>query len=190
VPDEAKLYPVFLKLADRRVVVVGAGPIAENKIGGLLSAGARVCVVAPVATEPVRRLAQGGKVDWRERPFEDADLDGAWLAVAATSDPIAQAGVAAAGERRRVFVIAVDDPRQATAYSGGVVERSPFIVAISSSGAAPALTRLLREMIEGLLPPEDWVEVAKTLRAKWQAEAMPVGDRFAELVRAFKQRAG
>jgi uroporphyrin-III C-methyltransferase / precorrin-2 dehydrogenase / sirohydrochlorin ferrochelatase len=189
VDDRARLYPLFLKLAGRVVLVVGAGAVAERKALGLLEAGARVVVVAPHATEAIERLAGEGGLAWRARPFEDADADGAWLIVAATSDPLVQGRVAAAGEARRAFVLAVDDPDHASAYSGAVVERPPFVVAISSSGAAPALTRLVRELIEEILPRRGWVEHAERLRAKWRAEGTPMADRFAELVRELRSRA-
>jgi siroheme synthase-like protein len=186
--DAAALYPLFLKLAGRLVLVVGAGSVAERKIAGLLDAGALVRVVAPDATDTVRRLASEGRVEWRQRAFEEEDANGVWLVMAATSDPEVQRLAAAVAHSRRAFVVAVDDPRNASAYSGAVVERPPFTVAISSSGATPALTRLLREIIEQLLPGDEWVEHAKRLRAKWLAEGTPMGDRFAELVKTFKQR--
>jgi siroheme synthase-like protein len=189
-PGEASLYPLFLKLEGRAVLVVGAGAVAERKIARLLAAGARVSVVAPDATDAVRRLAHDGAVEWRARAFEDRDADGAWLVIAATDDPDVQRRAAASAEARRAFIVAIDDPANASAYSGAVVERPPFVVAISSSGATPALTRLLREIIEELLPGEGWVEHAKRLRAKWLAEGKPTSDRFADLVRTLKQRAG
>jgi precorrin-2 dehydrogenase/sirohydrochlorin ferrochelatase len=145
-------------------------------------------VVAPEATDEVRRLAADGEVAWRARAFADTDVDGAWLVIAATDDAVTQARVAAAAEQRRCFLIAVDDPANASAYSGAVVRRPPFTVAISSSGAAPALTRLLREVIEYVLPGEDTIERAKTLRAKWRAEGTPTGERFDDLVRELKER--
>ena len=95
--------------------------------------------------------------------------------------------MASAAGARRIFCVAVDDPENASAYSGAVVERPPFVVAISSSGATPALTRLVREVVEYVLPGDAWVEHARALRAKWLAEGTPMGDRFAELVRDVKR---
>ncbi|MDP9002888.1 MAG: bifunctional precorrin-2 dehydrogenase/sirohydrochlorin ferrochelatase [Myxococcota bacterium] len=185
-PEEANLYPLFLKLEGRSVLVVGAGAVAERKITSLLAAGACVRVVAPHATEAIGKLSREGALDWHARAFEDADADGAWLVIAATSSPDAQLRAAAAATARRAFVVAVDDPANASAYSGAVVERPPFTIAISSSGATPALTRLVREVIEQFLPSKEWIEHAKRLRAKWQAEGTPTGNRFAELVRSLK----
>jgi siroheme synthase-like protein len=187
---EASLYPLFLKLEGRCVLVVGAGPVAERKVDSLVESRARVRLVAPRATDRLRELAWEGLIEWVERPFEDADASGAWLIVAATGDAAVQERVAAAGEAHRAFVLAVDDPRHATAYSGAVVRRPPFAIAISSSGETPALTRLVREVIEEVLPGEAFIEHARNLRAKWLAEKTPVGERFGNLVRelAAKQR--
>jgi len=187
---ETSLLPLFLKLAGKAVLVVGAGSVAERKIESLLEAAARVRVVAPQATEGVRRLASEGLVEWLARPFDDADVEDAWLVFAATSDAEVQGRVARATSVRRVFCVAVDDPANASAYSGSLVRRPPFTVAISSGGATPALTRLVREVVEHVLPAQDWVEHATRLRAKWLAEGTPMVDRFAELVRDVKKSQG
>jgi len=184
---ETSLLPLFLKLAGKTVLVVGAGSVAERKIESLLEAAARVRVVAPEATEGVQSLARDGRIEWQARPFDEADVEDAWLAFAATSDAEVQARVARATSARRVFCVAVDDPPNASAYSGSLVRRPPFTVAISSGGATPALTRLVREVVEHVLPGRDWVEHATRLRAKWLAEGAPMGDRFAELVREIKK---
>ncbi|MGO9832696.1 MAG: bifunctional precorrin-2 dehydrogenase/sirohydrochlorin ferrochelatase [Polyangiaceae bacterium] len=180
---EASLYPLFLKLEHRCVLVVGAGAVAERKVESLVESGALVRLVAPRATARLRELARDGIVEWLARSFEDADANGAWLIVAATADPAVQERVAIAGEVHRTFVLAVDDPGHATAYSGAVVRRPPFAIAISSSGETPALTRLLREVIEEVLPGEAWIDHARRLRARWLAEKTPVGERFGDLVR-------
>jgi siroheme synthase-like protein len=184
---EASLLPLFLKLAGKTVLVVGAGAVAERKIESLLEVGARVRVVALAATDGVQQLAREGRVDWRARGFEDDDADGVWLAFAATDDAAVQERVAQATGARRVFCVAVDDPAHGSAYSGALVRRPPFTIAVSSSGATPALTRLVREVIEHVLPGDGWVEHARRLRAKWLAEGTPMGDRFAELVRDVKK---
>jgi siroheme synthase-like protein len=186
---EANLFPLFLKLGRRDVLVVGAGAVAERKVESLLGSGARVRLVAPDATAKLRRLADEGRVDWKPRRFEDRDLEGAWLVVAATGDAETQRRVASEAEARRVFLLAVDDPANASAYSGAVVRRDPFLIAISSSGATPALTRVLREILEQVLPGDAWVEHARALREKWIADGTPMGERFGLLVRELKERA-
>jgi siroheme synthase-like protein len=185
---EPVLWPLFLKLEGRIVLVVGAGAVAQRKILGLLEAGARVRVVAPEATEELRKLAEAGTIEWRKRPFEAADIDGAWVAMATTPTPEVQRAVADAAEAAHVFVVAADDPAHCSAYSAAVVRRPPLTVAISSSGATPALTRLMREILEEVLPERGWIEEAKALRAEWIASQAPLGGRFAELVRRLAAR--
>lgn len=184
------LFPLFLDLRDRPALVVGAGSVGTRKIRDLVEHGARVRVVAPEAHEEVKALAGAGQIAWEARPFRAEDCEGAWLAIAATADPEVQAAVLRAANERRIFLIAVDDTANATAYSGAILRRPPLTVAISSNGEAPALVRLLRELFEEALPAADWVDAARALRAKWRAEGTPMGSRFAELVRAFKERAG
>ena len=180
---EADLLPLFLKVAGKLVLVVGAGDVAERKIDSLLEVGAQVRVVAPHATDRVQELMREGRIEWHARPFDDADADGVWLVFAATSVAEVQGRVAEATRARRVFCVAVDDPSNASAYSGSVVRRPPFTIAVSSNGATPALTRLVREVIEHVLPGPQWVEHARNLRQKWLSEQTPMKDRFAELVR-------
>jgi siroheme synthase-like protein len=177
-----------MKLAGRTVLVVGAGAVAERKVRSLLDAQAQVRVVAPEASPELRRLAQETAIEWRPRPFEPADADGVWLAFAATSDPDVQRQVAVAAATRRLFLVASDDPPNSSAYSGAIVRRAPFTIAISSSGATPALTRLLREIIEEVLPHPDWIAHAQALRAQWIASAKPMGERFGDLVRELANR--
>lgn len=185
----ALLFPLFLKLGQRTVVVVGAGGVAERKVASLLESGARVRLVAPAATDELQGLAEQAQIEWRARRFEEGDVDDAWLVVSATGDADTQRRVAAAAEARRVFLLAVDDPPNATAYSGAVVQRLPFLIAISSSGEAPGLTRIVREIVEQVLPGDDWIEHAKTLRKAWIADGTPMGERFGALVRDLKERA-
>ena len=183
------LYPLFLKLQGRDVLVLGAGPVAERKIDDLLDAGARVRVVSPDATEHVRILASAGRITWDAHAFDEPDVDGAWLVVAATDDPNVQRRASEAGDSKKVFVIAVDDLPNGSAYSASVVRRAPFTIAISSSAEAPALTRLLRELLEQALPDDAWVDAARALREKWKSEKTPMVSRFGELVRAFADKA-
>lgn len=179
------LLPLFLDLDGRDVLVVGAGEIAARKVAELVNAKARVRVVAPQVHPDIDADA----VVVHTRRFEQRDVEGAWLVFAATDDADVQRAVAEACEKAHVFCVAVDDPKNASAYGGGVVRRGPTTIAISTSGEAPALARLLREIIEEMLPEDDWLESARALREKWKADGTPMGSRFAELVRAFKEKA-
>lgn len=184
------LFPLFLRLAGKDVLVVGAGAVAERKIQDLVESGAAVRVVALAATPAVEKLAEDGAIRIALRAFDDADVDGAWLVVAATTDPAVQARACAGAAERRVLALAVDDPPNGSAYSASVIRRGPFTIAISSSGEAPALSRLLREVLEQALPADDWIDAARALRERWRSDGTPMTSRFADLVRAFKERAG
>jgi uroporphyrin-III C-methyltransferase/precorrin-2 dehydrogenase/sirohydrochlorin ferrochelatase len=174
VSAEAPLFPVFLKLAGRPVLLVGGGSVAESKLDGLLQAGAEVTVVAP-AIRP--GLARPG-VSLIERAFEIQDLDGKWFVVAAAPLAVNRA-VAEAAEARKLFVNAVDDPPNAGAYLGGVLRRGDVTVAISTSGHAPALAGLVREGLDALLPREldSWASLARAVRRRWLAERVPMPTR-------------
>ena len=178
------LLPVFLTLAGRRVLLVGAGPVAVSKLDALRRAGALVTVVGPRVDPAVRELG----VAVEARPFEPRDLDGAWFVVAAAT-PEVNAQVAREAEKRHVFVNAVDDPASASAYLGGVVRRSGVTIAISTSGAAPALAGVLREAIDALLPADldRWTTLARDLRVQWKADGVPMADRRPLLIDALKE---
>ena len=178
----APLFPAFLKLTGRRVVVVGGGPVATSKLRGLLDVGAAVTVVAPKVTGDII----ASRVPIRRRRFEPADLDDAWLAVAAAPRGVNRV-VAEAAETRRVFVNAVDDPPHASVYLGGVVRRGGVTVAISTNGQAPALAGLIRQALETLLPEDEverWMSVARDQRAEWIATDVPMDRRRPLLLRA------
>jgi uroporphyrin-III C-methyltransferase/precorrin-2 dehydrogenase/sirohydrochlorin ferrochelatase len=178
------LFPAFLKLAGRKVVVVGAGPVGASKIDGLLAAGADVTVVAP---DVVPAVAQA-PVRIERRRFEPADLDGAWFVVAA-APPAVNEAVREAAEARQLFVNAVDDPPNATAYLGGIVRKHGVTVAISTDGRAPALAGLLREGLETLLPDdvEAWLEVSRQERANWKRDGVPMENRRPLLLEAINR---
>ena len=177
----ADLFPVFLKLAGRPVLVVGAGPVAESKLQALLAAGAHVTVVAP----DVRPSIEQQPVKIVRRGFEPRDLDGVWFVVAAASPEVNRA-VADAAEPRAIFVNAADDPASASAYLGGVVRRDGVTLSISTDGRAPALAGLLREGLNEVLPDDlgQWMREADRCRREWKASGVPMADRRPRLLAA------
>jgi uroporphyrin-III C-methyltransferase/precorrin-2 dehydrogenase/sirohydrochlorin ferrochelatase len=178
------VFPAFLDLAHRRVVVVGAGPVAASKLAALRVAGARIVVVAP----DIHPEIAASDAEIIRRPFEPADLDGAWWVVAA-APPEVNRQVAEAGVVRRIFVNAVDDPPNATAYLGGVVRRGGVTVAFSTDGRAPALSGLLREAFDAWLPADldQWLAVSDEARRAWRQEGVPMDRRRPQLLEALNR---
>ncbi len=144
--------PVFLRLEDRGVVVVGGGEVALRKAQWLLKAGARVRIVAPALHADLARYAIDAALTHRAGEFEPSDLDGAAAVVAATGDRAVNAAVSAAAAARAIPVNVVDDAELSTFIFPAIIDRSPLIVAVSSAGHAPVLARRVREQIEALLP--------------------------------------
>ena len=145
-----KLFPIFADLKDRLVLVVGGGAVAERKTLSLLEASADVLVGAPELTPALAALAAEGRIRHLAGRFDPAWLDQVWLAVAATDDRDTNAAVSEAAGARRIFSNVVDDPELSSFQVPSIVDRSPVIVAISSSGVAPVLARRIRERIESL----------------------------------------
>jgi siroheme synthase-like protein len=182
--EQVSLYPVFLKLAGRRVLVVGGGPVASSKLAALVAAGALVHVVAPDVVPEV--AATGVSISRRE--FAPTDLDDVWFVVAAAT-PEVNRRVADAAETRRVFVNAVDDLASASAYLGGVVRKGGVTLAISTDGRAPALAGLLREGLEAVLPDElqSWHATARAVRHDWLRDGVPMQARRPLLLQAINR---
>jgi siroheme synthase-like protein len=180
------VFPVFLKLCDKAVLVVGAGAVAAEKVPALVQAGARVTVVAPEIGAAVRGWSD--RVHIVERPFRDSDLDSAWYVLAA-APPAVNRAVGRAASRQRVFVNAVDDVASADVFLGSVLRRAGMTFAISSNGAAPALTALVRRGLEQLLPDEleGWLALAAGLRPRWKAAQLPLAERRPALLQAINR---
>ncbi|MBV8892296.1 MAG: bifunctional precorrin-2 dehydrogenase/sirohydrochlorin ferrochelatase [Acidobacteria bacterium] len=143
-----RLFPIFLRLAHRHCLVVGAGKVAEGKIAGLLTTGARVRVVAIRATSAVIEWARSGQVELILRPFMAADLDGVFLVIVATSSTSLNKLIYEEANRRGQLCNVVDVPELCDFYYPALVRRGDLQIAISTSGHSPALARRLREQLE------------------------------------------
>jgi len=154
------LFPMFVKLAGRDCLVVGAGRVGQTKIASLLAARAPVRVVAPRATRQVAAWARANTVRWLARPFEPADLDGAFLAIAATSSSDVNELVFRECQRRGVLCNVVDDPPRCDFYYPAVVRRGELQIAVSTGGHSPALAQRLRRELEEQFGPDyaPWLE--------------------------------
>jgi precorrin-2 dehydrogenase/sirohydrochlorin ferrochelatase len=177
--DPVNLFPAFLKLAGRRCLVVGAGPVGEEKIGGLLVAGADVFVVAPEATERVRSWSQAAQIRWEARKFRASDLRTAFLVVAATSSPELHEKIFRLARRHGVLCNVVDDPGRCDFYYGSVVKRGSLQIAISTGGLSPALAQRLRKQFEQQFGAEYelWIEELGKTRERLFARKIEPGRR-------------
>lgn len=156
----ANLFPIFMKLEGRKVLVVGAGAIAEQKLDGLISAGADLYVVAPHASEQIQQFAAQGKLVYAEREFVASDLLGAALVVAATGNPEVNEFVFQEARKQGILCNAVDEPSRCDFYYGAVVQRGDLQIAISTNGHSPALAQRIRLQLEKQFGPTyaDWLK--------------------------------
>lgn len=175
------MFPVFLKLTGRRVLLVGGGCVAVGKLRALLDAGADVTVVAPVIAPAIA----AERITVARRPFQPDDLDGVWYVVAAAPREV-NAAVAREAAVRGIFVNAVDDVENASAYAGAILRRAGVTIALSTDGDAPALAGLLREGLEAVLPDdlETWMTCARHARSDWLAAGVPMEQRRPLLLEA------
>jgi uroporphyrin-III C-methyltransferase/precorrin-2 dehydrogenase/sirohydrochlorin ferrochelatase len=148
------LLPIFLKLEGRQGLLVGAGTVALEKIGSLLKTGLRLRVVAPEARAEVRELAAEGKLEWVQREFEPADLDGNFIVIAATNVPEVNAAAYREAVARGIPSNSVDDIPNCDFFFGSVVSRGDLQIAISTAGESPAVAQRLRREIDEQLPQD------------------------------------
>ncbi len=173
------MFAMFLKLEKRRVLVVGAGAVAEGKIRGLLDAGASVQVVGPKAAWQIQKWAWEGVVDWKPRTFVPSDLDTVTLVIAATSSREVNSRVFTEAQTRKVLCNAVDDPGNCDFYYPAVVNRGDLQIAISTNGRSPALAQRLRRELEEQFGPEyeEWVAELGETREQLATKKIPLEPR-------------
>src|SRR5256885_16138120 len=160
------VFPIFVKLQDRLVLVVGGGSVAEAKIPGLLTAGARVRVISPQVTKGIAEWIEERKIEWHAKAFESGDQAQAFLVIAATSAPGVNDAVYREADSRGILCNAVDDIEHCHFYYGSVVQRGDLQIAISTNGRSPALAQRLRQELEKQFGPEYevWLESLGTAR--------------------------
>ena len=155
-------YPVYLNLAGKHCVILGGGTIAQGKLAALRDAGANITVISPQSTDGIKRAAQRGHITLLQREYKPGDLEGAFIAVAATNVWHVNRQIYEEAEERGVLLNVVDDPDQCTFIAPSIVRRDPITLAISTGGASPALARKMRETLS-----EDkvlqWADLADVL---------------------------
>ncbi|MFY0578373.1 precorrin-2 dehydrogenase/sirohydrochlorin ferrochelatase family protein [Cystobacter fuscus] len=165
-------FPVCLRLEGRRVLLVGAGTIAEERSRQLVEAGARLRVVAPVVGASIRQLADAGRLELLERAWRSGDTRGQELVFVATDDSRVSEAVAAEARASGIWLNTADVPELCDFTLPSVGRRGPIVVAVSTSGQAPALARLLRQrFVEQVLPGH--VRLARLMG--WLRKRLPQG---------------
>ena len=157
-------YPVVLRIIGRRCVVVGGGEVATRKVGALVRDGAELLVVAPEVSAEIERLEETGGVTVERRPFESSDLDGAFLAIAATDSRAVNQLVTDEARARGVLVNVTDDPGACDFTVPAIVRRKDVTLAISTGGRSPAFARYLREQLT------DWLVDSRLLLLEIMSE--------------------
>jgi siroheme synthase-like protein len=182
------LFPAFLKLENRLVIVIGGGSIATQKIPSLLQAGARARVISPELHPHLAEYVRRREIDWHPKPFSPDDLEGAFLVIAATSIRELNASVFAEAERRNILCNSVDDIDNCHFYYGSVLQRGDLQIAISTNGKSPALAQRLRLELEQQFGPEyaawlEWLGAAReVLRAKSSGADAETAKRWLHLL--------
>jgi uroporphyrin-III C-methyltransferase/precorrin-2 dehydrogenase/sirohydrochlorin ferrochelatase len=182
--------PLFADLAGRPVLVVGGGDIAARKIELLRRAGARIQIASRELCPELQALLDEQQLEWLATSFEPAQLDKVFLVIAATDDNALNAQVYDEANARHKLVNVVDDQPKCSFIFPSIVDRSPLVVAISSSGTAPVLARMLREKLETLLPSHlgQMAELAGQWRDKVKARFSRMSDRRRYWERIFNGR--
>ena len=168
-------YPALLDVRGREVLVIGGGPVAARKVGGLLAAGAVVRLVAPELCAAAVELALGPGVGYHARGFEASDLDGVVLVFCASGDGVVNARAAALARSRGIFVNVVDAPEAGDMIVPAHFRRGELLVAVATGGASPALSRRLRQRLEVEFGPE-WGPLLRLLAAARRAVLAGGGD--------------
>lgn len=181
--DSPIFFPMLVNLQGTKCLVVGAGNVAAPKIAGLLLYGAQVKVVSPHAVPQIRELAKSGTLVWRQRSFSPRDVNGAFLAVAATNSAKINESVFRACARHGILCNSVDDPVRCNFIYPAVVRRGPLQIAISTGGHSPALAARLRWELEEKFIPEwgEWVKHLGALRRELLGKKMPSAARTKRL---------
>ncbi|MDP1854035.1 MAG: bifunctional precorrin-2 dehydrogenase/sirohydrochlorin ferrochelatase [Candidatus Omnitrophota bacterium] len=163
-----KYYPINLNLEGKKCVVVGAGSVAERKVRRLLECGARVEVVAPVATRRLEKLARAGKITLKKKHISLRDIDNSFLVISATGDRRINNLVSRYCQENRILVNVADSPYECNFTLPSIIKRGDLLIGISTSGASPALAKKIRKDLEKIFGKEyaAFLSLMKRLRPK------------------------
>jgi siroheme synthase-like protein len=171
-----RYYPVFLDIADKPVVVIGGGAVAQQKVEGLIDAGAQVTIVSPELNEYLENARREGKVMHIKREYEPGDIEGYELVFVATDSRAENKKVWEEGRQRKIWVNAVDDVPNCDFIMPGIIRRGDVTLAISTAGKSPAMARKLREDLDTFLSEDDAVllDLAGEIRTQLRQRGIEV----------------
>ncbi len=174
-----RYYPIFLDIVGKPCLVIGGGEVAERKVSSLLEAGGRVTVISPTLTSRLASLAAAGTIRHLQRKYRGGDLRGFFLVHAATSDERAHQRIAVEAAQRGILLNVVDRPALCTFIVPAVVSRGDLTLAISTSGASPALAKRIRQKLEKVFGPEydEALRILAKVRAKLRQVPLPPKER-------------
>jgi siroheme synthase-like protein len=171
---ETPLYIACLRLTGRRCLVVGGGDVGLEKVDGLLACDAAVTLVAPEAVDPLAEYAREGSMEWERREFDVSDLDGKFIAIAATNHTEVNIAVYEEAERRTMLCNVVDVPPLCSFILPAIVRSGPLAIAISTAGASPALAkRMKREISDAFGEPYSRLAVILNEARGWAKATLP-----------------
>src|SRR6266850_3450975 len=172
---DTPFYIACLKLSGRRCVVVGGGEIGLEKVEGLLACDGRVTLVAPTAVPELEQLAREGSIEWKRRGYAGPDdLEGVFIAIAATDDTDVNIGIYEDAERRAMLVNVVDVPPLCNFILPAIVRTGPLAIAISTAGASPALAkRMKRQIADEYGEPYAKLAILLAEARGWAKETLP-----------------
>ena len=162
------LYPIFLDLTNRKVVVIGGGHVAGRKVERLIECQANVTLISPQIVPPLQKLTDQMRIELHLRPYQPGDLSGAWLVIAACDDHHVNQQVFDEANRRHIFCNVVDDPPRCSFQVPALVQRDPLQIAIFTGGAGPALAKKIRQQLEQIFPEyyQEFLDALAKLRRR------------------------
>jgi siroheme synthase-like protein len=179
-------YPIFLEMKDRRCVVVGGGAVAERKVEGLVAVGASVTIISPAITKGLRRLLTQGEIRHLAREHRSGDLAGYEVAFVAMDDPELNVAACREARSRYVWVNSADDPAQCDFILPAVIRRGDLVVAVSTGGESPAVTRAIHEELDQYIAADyaQLVQIAGEVRKELRGKSIsPVAEAWSNALK-------
>ncbi len=142
------MYPICLEISDKLCIIAGGGSVAERKVFSLLTARAKVRVISPALTNPLRQLADEGRIEWQQRGYQSGDLTGALLVFAATDNSRVQKEIIQEARQANQLINVIDSPEECGFQVPAVVRQGDLTLAVSTNGKSPAMAAMVRQQLE------------------------------------------